>query len=603
MPCLRAMAKGDPAEGGGSSVGARGMQRGSGFVLAIDLGTGGPKAALLDASARLVSYAFEPVGLTLLPGGGAEQDPAEWWAAIATASRRALARGRIDPRSVVGIGFTAQWSGTVAVDAAGAPVRPAISWLDSRGATAIRRQLRGVPSVLGYDLRALVRLIRLTGGAPGMSGKDPVAHILWMRDAEPERYAATFKFLEPVDWLGQRLTGRFAASWDSVTLYWATDNRGVARGRPVVWDRRLCRRLGLDMAKLPELVPTGSVLGQLSDDAARDLGLVSGIPVATGCGDLHSAAIGAGAVADYAAHLYIGTSSWISCHVPFKRTDVLRNVASIPAALPSRYLVADEHETAGACLEFFVREVLGVPAKLGARHLDAPVGVAVASPPARGTAEQAGTVPSHAADGGERVEAGALDPGEDGFVLAEQLAANAPLGAGGVLFAPWLNGERTPVDDHTIRGGFHNLSLATRREHLARAVYEGVAFNSRWLLDAVEHFVGRPFGELAFVGGGAVSDFWCKLHADVCNRPVRQLAAPRLANARGAGLACMLALGMISLEEVPHAVDTKAIYRPDPAAVRAYEQHYRNFVALYRANRKLHRRMNGGRSDAAALRR
>ena len=126
-----------------------------------------------------------------------------------------------------------------------------------------------------------------------------------------------------------------------------TDNRDI---NAVAYDDALIALAGLERAKLPDLVPTGSVLGGLAPAAAGELGLLPGTPVIAGMGDLHSAAVGSGAVADFDAHLYIGTSSWISCHVPFKKTDALTNIASIPSGIPGRYLVADEHETGGACL-------------------------------------------------------------------------------------------------------------------------------------------------------------------------------------------------------------------------------------------------------------
>ena len=196
-------------------------------VLAVDLGTGGPKVALVSAAGRISASAAQPVATTLLPGGGAEQDPAAWWAAVAAAARRALAAGPVGPDHVVGVGCTGQWSGPVACAADGTPLRPAIIWLDSRGNIAIRRQTAGTVNVLGYDVRKAARWIRLTGGAPGHSGKDPTAHILWLRDAEPDVYRATHCFLEPVDWLNQQLTGRFAASHDSIVAHWVTDNRRI----------------------------------------------------------------------------------------------------------------------------------------------------------------------------------------------------------------------------------------------------------------------------------------------------------------------------------------------------------------------------------------
>jgi xylulokinase len=518
------------------------------FVLAVDLGTGGPKVALVSATGRIAASAFEPVELRLLPDGGAEQNPASWWAAIVSATRRVITDGGVRVDRVVGVGCTAQWSGTVAAAEDGTPLRPAVIWMDSRGSSAIRKQASGAVNVLGYDVRKIQRWIRLTGGAPGHSGKDPLAHILWIRQTEPDVYRATFKFLEPVDWLNQRLSGRFAASHDSIALHWVTDNRQIGA---IDYDRTLLRMAGLERSKLPDLVPSCTIMGQLRPEAADQLGLPVGLPVATGTGDVHSAAIGSGAVTDFAPHLYIGTSSWISCHVPFKKTDALRNVASIPAALPGKYLVADEHETAGACLTFLAGSVLFGDDALGRSTPDGNV-----------------------------------------YQLLDEVAATVAPGANGTLFTPWLNGERSPVDDHTIRGGFHNLSLATSRPDLVRAVYEGVALNTRWLLGAVERFVGRRLDPLAFIGGGANSDVWAQIHADVTGRRIRQVADPVLANVRGAGLLTFLALGRVKVEDISDMVDVRATFEPDLSQANVYDKLYPEFVNLYKRTKQIHKRLN-----------
>ncbi|HUC36744.1 MAG TPA: FGGY-family carbohydrate kinase [Acidimicrobiales bacterium] len=512
------------------------------LVLAVDLGTSGPKVAVVSVDGRIESSAFEPVALQLLPGGGAEQDPSEWWRATATAARRALCEGGVDASRIAGVGCTAQWSGTVAAAADGSALRPALIWMDSRGAGAIRRQVSGPVRILGYDVRKIARWIRLCGGAPGHSGKDPGAHILYLRETEPDVYRETHKFLEPVDWLNLQLTGRFAASHDSIVLHWVTDNRRIGAAD---FDSTLLEMSGLERSKLPDLVPSATVMGHVRAQAAEELGIPAGIPVATGTGDLHSAAVGSGAVEDFSAHLYIGTSSWISCHVPFKKTDPLRNVASLPAAIPGRYLVADEHETAGACLSFLAESVLGDAAANG-----------------------------------------------DTYRELDAVAARSPAGAHQAMFTPWLNGERSPVDDRTVRGGFHNLSLSTTRDDLVRAVYEGVAFNTRWLLHAVERFVGRRFESLAFVGGGAKSAIWAKIHADVTGRPIRPVVEPVLANVRGAGLLTLLALGRVRVNEMSRMVELSDAVLPDPTDGKVYEELYREFVNLYKRNKKMHQRLN-----------
>jgi xylulokinase len=508
-----------------------------GYVLAVDLGTGGPKAAVVSTTGRIVAHAAEPVALHLLDGGGAEQDPDDWWSAICTASRRALATAAVPPEALVAVGCTSQWSGTVAVGADGRPLMHAVIWMDSRGNRAIRRVVGGPVNLLGYDPRKLLRWVQVTGGAPGLSGKDPVAHILFIREAFPDVYRDTVTFLEPVDYLNLKLTGRTCASFDSIAAHWVTDNRNVDQ---VSYDDRLLEVTGLDRAKLPELVPPGTVIGTVNGRAAAEIGVPAGLPVSVGSGDVHSAVFGSGAVADFEAHLYIGTSSWISGHVPFKKTAPTSNVASIPAALAGRYVIVDEHETAGACLTF-VRDNLGLAADFDAMNA---------------------------------------------------MVAAVPPGSGRVLFTPWLNGERSPVDDHTVRGGFHNLSLSTTRDQLVRAVYEGVAFNSRWLLEAVEKFAGRTFSSLAFVGGGANSDQWAQIHADVLGCEIRQVADPVLANVRGAAFIAMVALGLVSVDEIPGMVEVRRTFEPDRSTGPEYQTLFDEFVMLYKQTKGIYKRLN-----------
>ena len=545
-----------------SATELRRVESTSPHVLAVDLGTGGPKVAVLAATGRIVAHAFQAVGIDLTDDGGAEQSPQAWWDAIVASARRALADSGVAPADVIGLGCTSQWSGTVPVDDAGSALGPAITWMDSRGARAVRETVRGALNVQGYSASKLARWVRRTGGIPSLSGKDPVGHIHFLRQQRPDVYAAAAVFLEPVDYLNLRLTGLARASHDSITLHWVTDNRDISA---IAYDDSVMGLAGLERAKLPDLVPTGSVLGGLTPAAAAELGLLPGTAVVAGTGDLHSAAVGSGAVADFAGHLYIGTSSWISCHVPFKKTDPLTNIASIPSGIPGRYLVADEHETGGACLTW-LRDTMLFP--------DDALAAAAASPGPAGT-------PSTAPAGF--------------FGTLNDVAASVPVGSHGVLFTPWLNGERSPVDDHTIRGGFHNISLSSTRADMVRSVFEGVALNSAWLLGAVEKYCKRPFGSLAFVGGGANSDLWSQIHADATGRTIRQIDDPVLANVRGAGLLTLLALGHLTIADIPGTVTVKATYEPDPEAGEVYAALLKEFVNLYEKTKGIHKRLNGRR--------
>jgi xylulokinase len=517
-------------------------------ILGIDLGTSALKVALVSMTGQVVASEQETCQVRLLPGGGAEQDPRHWWELITKASSRLMAGGAVPAESVAAVACTAQWSGTVPVDERCEPIRDAIIWMDSRGAPYVRRITGGAVNVQGYGLVKLARWLRATAGIPGQSGKDPIAHILWLKHEEPETYRRAHLFLEPKDWLNARLTGRPAASFDSIALHWVTDNRHPDRIR---YDPALLRMAGIEESRLPELLAATDILGPLSPGPADALGVPAGIPVVVGTPDLQSAAIGSGATRDYQAHLYVGTSSWLTCHVPMKKTDLLHNMASLPSPIPGRYFVADEQETAGAALTFLRDRVLF----------------------------------------GD-------DPPACAYREFDRMASRASPGSGGVIFTPWLYGERTPVEDRFVRGGFHNLSLSADRDDLVRAVFEGVALNSRWLLGAVERFTRRRLEPIRFIGGGARSDVWCQIFADVLGRTIDQVADPVNAGTRGVGLLAAVALGELTFDQVPDRVRVEKSYQPDPALKDLYDELFREFVRLYRRNRKTYARLNRERARA-----
>lgn len=512
-------------------------------ILAIDLGTSGPKVALVSPEGVIQAWEFEPVGVRLLPGGGAEQSPAEWWAAIGRASRRLVAAAGVS--RVAAVGATAQWAGTVAVGRDNQPLADAIIWMDSRGAPDIHALVAGRLMVAGYGAAKLLTWLRLTGGAPGLAGKDPLAHILYLKRARPQIYRETSVFLEPKDYLNLRLTGQRAASFDSITLHWLTDTRRIDQ---VVYAPQLLALTGIDRGRLPDLRRATDVLGSLTIEAAEHLGIAPGVPVVVGSADVQSAAVGGGAVRDYDANLYVGTSSWLTCHVPFKRTDLTHNMASLPSAIPGRYLLTNEQECAGACLTFLRDNLLFPDDEL-----------ATPRP--------------------ERV-----------YRVLDVMAQREAPGSGGLIFTPWLYGERTPVEDHTVRGGFHNLSLHTTRAQMVRAVLEGVAFNTRWLHDAVSRFIRRPLGGILIAGGGAQSEVWCQIFADVLNCPIRQVADPLHVNTRGAALIAALAIGRRSTADV--APPVTAIFQPRREHIHVYDELFRAFKQIYRQNRPIYAWLN-----------
>jgi len=518
-------------------------------ILAVDLGTSSMKVGLIAASGQVLGWEAMPIGLTLAPDGGVEQQPEEWWQAFLTCAGRLLARGPVPARAVRAICCSTQGEGTVPVDRDGRALMNCILWMDMRGAPCLRQQFSGLVNIGGASVAHVARWIRLTGGMPSMSGKDPAAHMLLIRDRFPRVYEQTFKFLNVLDYLNLRLTGRFVATFDSILTSWVTDNRDPDH---IHYHPALVKACGIDADKLPEIVPCTAVVGTLKPSVAAQLGLEASVQVVAGAIDNTAAAIGAGAVEDYLPHLYIGTSSWLAAHVPFKKTDLASSLASVPCAVPGRYLLTALQATAGGNLTFLRDNILLASDELS------PEG----GPP-------------------------------DALALFDRMAERVPPGANGVLYTPWVWGERAPVEDRTVRAGLYNLSLHNTRADVIRAFLEGVALNTRWLLAPVQRFLGRRVDVIHIAGGGAQSDIWCQIFADVLQVAIKQVVAPLHANARGAAWIGAVGLGEISFADVPRLVQFKRAYTPDARNRGVYDERFAVFTQVYRQMKGIYRRMNG----------
>lgn len=518
-------------------------------VLAVDLGTSGCKVALVSAHGKVVAWAFHPVETLLLPGGGAEQRPGDWWTTFLGASKEVLDAEPTLRDSVVAVCCSTQGEGTVAVDAAGEALGNAILWMDMRGAEHLKSITRGLVNVAGYAPWKLLRWIRLTGGAPSLTGKDPASHMLFVKHEQPDIYNAAAKFLNVVDYMNLRLTGRCVATFDSILTSWVTDNRDPDKIR---YHDGLVRNSGIDRSKFPEIVKCSDVIGELKPDVAAELGLNPGVKVVAGAIDNTAAAVGSGAVEDYAAHLYLGTSSWLAAHVPFKKTDVMSSMASVPCAVPGRYLLTALQATAGGNLTFLRDRIL--------YHKD---------------------------------ELLKEEAAPDVYKIMDRIAEKTPAGSNGVIYAPWIYGERAPVEDRLVRASIINISLENSREDLIRAVLEGVALNTRWLLGYFEKFMGRKADAIRAVGGGANSAVWCQIFADVMGRPIWKMTDPIQANVRGAALIAAAGLGLIKFGEIPRFVECEKVFAPNPEHRGVYDKHFRELVAYYTKTSSIFHRLNG----------
>jgi xylulokinase len=518
-------------------------------VLAIDLGSGGPKVAVVTERGEILANARSSVSTLFVDGGGAEQDPRDWWRTVDRAVRTVLSHPQVDRGRIVAVSCTGQWSVTAPVDSGGQPLMNAVHWTDSRGAPDTQALTDGLIKIDGYGVRRLLRWIQITGAVPTHAGADSLAHILFLKRARPDIYARTHKLLEPMDFLNLRLTGRFSASYATVFPYLLTDNRDVNH---VHYHEGLLRLAAVDREKLPDLVPVDAVLGTLQPEIAAAWKLPPATQVVCGTTDNQTAALGAGSIDDAVGYISVGTTSWLSCHIPFKKCNLLRAIATMPSAIPGRNIVVAEQGAAGRCLEAVIERLLCADRNWS---LD-----------------------------GERSSVYAE--------LFEEAAAVRP-GCDGLLFLPWLNGSGPPAADGRVRGGFINQTLRTGRAEAVRAVMEGIAFNLGWLLPHVETFVGRKFETVRMVGGAAESDLWCQIFADIFDRPIHRVASPRLATVRGGALHALMSLGIRRRDEISSLVPISAVFEPNPRNRKVYRELSSAFVKCYKRMRGVFAMLNG----------
>jgi xylulokinase len=515
------------------------------YVLAVDLGTSGPKAAVVSLQGRIVSTGRARVDTIFLPDDGAEQDPESVWNAVKDACGTALSQSDINSRDVLAVICSSQYSSVIPVDADGRATMNMVVWLDQRGAKKRLQQLDNYPKMTDTPLQ-LLQWIRIHGIGPLPSGLS-MQHMRWIKYARPEVYERTATFLEPMDYVTMRFTGRRAANQCTAFMFLVTDNRTLS---VTGYDPKLVEYSLLDVEKLPELLPMDAIVGTVLPEVASELGLSAETKVVTGVNDTQSGGIGTYAFNGGHAALSVGSTSVMITHVDFKRTDVRHAILSMPSPVPDTYFVMAESGIAGGALEHFLENLIYA-----------------------------------------RDHFGELST-EDRFALLGRAVGEAPPGSEGVLFLPWMNGSLAPAEDSRMRGGFLNLGMKTTRSHMARAVLEGVALNQRWVRGAVERFAKRSITHFVYQGGGAESDAWSQIMADVLGAPVHQMEDPQYVPCLGGGLLAFERLGMLSFDDIESLVPIRRIYEPNEANRAVYDDLFGQFVRVFKSVRPIFRSLN-----------
>lgn len=507
------------------------------YLLGIDVGTSGTKTALFDTSGGVMASQTVEYPLSQPQNGWAEQDPRDWWRAAVQGIRAVLAQTGADPEEIRGIGLSGQMHSLVMLDQAGEVLRPAILWCDGRTG----QECQDI-----YDAVGMERYLEITAN-PALTGFT-AGKLLWVRRHQPDVYAKCRHILLPKDYIRYQLTGAFATEVSDAS------GMGLLDVPQRCWSGEVLEKLEIDPALLARVYESPEITGAVSPRAAAETGLQAGTIVVGGAGDNAAAAVGTGVVTDGKAFATIGTSGVVFAHTDRLSVDPAGRVHTFCCAVPGAWHVMGVTLSAGASLQWMRNQLC----------MDI-----------RADADRRGVEP---------------------YVLMTEQAGRIPPGSNGLLFLPYLMGERTPHLDPDCRGAFVGLSAIHGRAEMIRAVLEGVTFSLRDCAEILRG-MGVTSRELIACGGGGTSPMWRQMLSDVLGCPVTTVSG-REGPALGAALLAGVGAGLY--ESVPAAcaavIQTGPVQLPDEAASRAYGPYYQIYRSLYPALKDTYQALREQRS-------
>jgi xylulokinase len=494
------------------------------YLLGTDIGTSGTKTVLFDERGNTVASATWEYPLYQPQAGWAEQEPADWWKAAYGSIAEAVKKSGVNPRDIKGLGLSGQMHGMVLLDAADNVLRPAIIWCDQR----TQAECDEITAKIGA-----ARLIEITAN-PALTGFT-ASKVMWVKNHQPEIYEKTRRVLLPKDYIRFMLTGEYATEVSDASGMQFLDVPKRA------WSREVLDKLGVPYERLPKVYESFEISGKLSKRAAEITGLWEGMPVAGGGGDQAAGAVGNGIVRAGVISSTIGTSGVVFAHMDKISIDPAGRVHTFCHAVPGAWHVMGVTQGAGLSLQWFRNEF--------------------------GNAEKAVA---------ERI-------GTDVYNLMAQEAEQAVPGCGGLIYLPYLMGERTPHLDPYAKGVFFGLTARHRRQEMIRCVMEGVSYS---LLDCISIIreMGVSSSEVRASGGGGRSLLWRQIQADMFETDIVTVNS---SEGGALGVALLAGVGTGVYKSVPEACDAviKVTTRQKPveANSKAYKQYYPIYKNLYAA--------------------
>ena len=497
------------------------------YLIGLDVGTSGAKCILCDDLGKVLASSTQEYPLYTSRPGWAEQNPEDWWEAVKKGLNVLLKKHPVDQKDIAGISFSGQMHGLVALDENNNVIRPAILWCDQRTqkqCDEITELAGGLDKLLSYTNNRM--LTGYTGGK-----------ILWLKEEEPENFKKLKVFFCPKDYIRFKLTGKIAIDMSdaSGTGFFDTKTRK--------WCDELIKKVGLDKSIFPECLESVDFAGTVTKAAAEETGLMEGINIYAGGGDAVIQTTGTGLVEPGVLGVVIGTSGNVSMGMSGYSTNPEGKLQMFCNNESDLWHCFGCTLTAGGALSWYTKTLAGE----------------------------------------DKAEADKL--GKNVYALIDEKAAQVPAGSNGVLFAPYLTGERCPYPDANARGIFYGLSLGTTRAEMARAVMEGVTFSLKQVVELMGSQV-KP-EKVYLSGGGATSEVWKQMAADIFEIPVYTMSAAKEGGAYGAILVAGVGAGIWKdlHEAIKVLKEDEKFYTPNPDTQAAYRKAYEKYKMLYFANK------------------
>lgn len=537
------------------------------YVITYDIGTTGIKTCLIEIDKEMKILASATEGYNLYVDeetgvkGGSEQDADEWWNAMCVTTKEVFKKcKKVKKEQIEGISFCSAMQGLVLVDREGKCIRRPMTYMDQRAREEIKKGIAHGVQVAGAEVTKLLKYLKYTG-AVSSSVKDPIWKYKWVEAHEPENFKRIYKWLDVKEYMILRCSGEFVMTNDSAFGTLLYDTRKGHEG----WCKPICDMVGVNIEHMPVIKASTEKVGEVTKQAAEELGLAEGTAVYGGGGDASLIGVGAGATEVGDTHIYSGTSGWVGTVVPEQLVDAGAMMAAIVGANPETYNYFAELETSNKCVgwvkDHLALDEIGIFLKKYGHKKD--------------------------------------DLEEQSFNLydyLEEVIDRANPGSDGVVFTPWLHGNRCPFEDPNAAGMFFNIHLETGKTELIRAVVEGVCFHMRWMLERQEQKVAKykKTNAVRFCGGGALGAATCQILSDILQRDVEVVDSPQNIGAVGAAACIAVGTGMISsMTEVKKLIPAKITYHPNKANKAVYDRNFEVFKNLYKCNKKNFEILNG----------